>query len=165
MSVGQKLTAAQVNNIKAACDWSISGRPKCILTNSAAQSIASSSYTALTFDTEALDNDNMHSNTFPSSIIANTAGWYSLTGAVTFVANATGFRFASFFLNSATEVGRNESAANTVSGRGTSIVLSAMVFLNVGDTVQIGVDQSSGGALNTSTGATGSRFTALWESS
>lgn len=163
-TVGQKLTAAEQNSIKAACDWSISGRPKCVLTASVVQAISNGAYTALNFDTEALDNDSMHTGTQPY-IVANTAGWYSLSGAVGFAANATGYRFASFYINSASEVARVEVVANSVAGRGTSISLSAFIYLNVGDNVVIGVQQSSGGALNTTIGATTSRFTALWESS
>lgn len=155
---GQKLTAAAVNNIGAGIAFLVAP-PLCVITASVAQSITTSTITPVTFDTESTDIDNMHSNTTnPTRVTGVTAGWYSVTAAGTFAANATGSRFGSLTLNGSAEIARVEVAANAASGRGSSVVTTAMLFLNVGDYFEYTVWQSSGAALAIS----GQRLSALW---
>lgn len=86
--------------------------PACSVFNSGAQSVASSTNTILTADSEREDNDSMHSTvTNTSRITVQTAGRYLFIANVQFQDN-TGTRVVTDFLqNGATIVGGDVSVA------------------------------------------------------
>jgi hypothetical protein len=125
--------------------------PLTIVQRLAAQSIAANVNTPITFDTEITDVDSMF--TGPSShLVAQRQGVYAIQFQAHFVSNATGLRASHIAINdSAAWVSSyNNEAANGVD---TLLNCSAIVPLDVGDTISGWVWQDSGGSL--SSGSTG----------
>lgn len=128
-------------------------RPLCVLTQTVAQSIASGTYTAITFDSETADYDNGHSTTTnPDRYTANTAGWYEVSGVVTFAANATGGRRSGRVSVNGTPVNGSLVSIGPSSGL-VGVPVNQLVFLNANDILRLEGFQDSGGSLNTSIGA------------
>jgi hypothetical protein len=132
-------------------------------TQSVAQSLPNSAWTAITLDTSQTDPYAGHSNVTNSSRYtcpAGCAGWYTVCGVVAYSPNATGFRTARIQINGAgisgqTSYGPNNGGAETITVTGTRDI-----FLNAGDYVEVAGYQSSGGALNTAVSP--SPASALW---
>lgn len=122
--------------------------PQAIVFNSAAISITTSGVRQfLTFDSETIDNGDLHSTAANTGrLTAPTAGLYLIGGSVEFAANATGQRELDIRLNGATFiVADRENAA----AAGTTIMsVSRFYRLNAGEYAELGVVQSSGAALN-----------------
>lgn len=132
----------------------------CRLTNSVAQTIANSTRTSLTFDTESFDTDGFHStssNTSRITVPSGKAGKYLVTAAVTFTGpNATGAREVYIFKN-AGFYSQVFTLGSSAGSSGTAI--ADIIDLAVGDYIEIRVEQASGGSLdvrgnNWGTGAT-----------
>jgi hypothetical protein len=139
--------------------------PLCVVTNSGAQSIVNAgSGSAVTFDTEAVDTDGMHSTgTNTSRLTAVTPGYYVVTGHVVFASNATGERQAWLLINgTGSRIGFGTTLAMTGASHVTAVIASTTLFLNVGDYVEMFAYQSSGGALNTDVTTGSPRLSALW---
>lgn len=154
-------TSAQMNNIKAAWDFYITNRPICVVTRSTTQSIPNGTGTNVLFDTEGVDNDNMHSTvTNTDQLVAVTAGWYSVSGTIQFATNVTGYRYAQILINNTTNVSYVNIGTNPSGSQVTGITNTGLAFLNVGDFLTYSVAQNSGVALNLAAGA---RLQALWE--
>lgn len=145
--------SAATNGVKwaapAAASW-----VGCVLTNSAAQSIANNTYTALTFNTESLDTDGFHStstNTNRITIPAGKAGKYLITVMATFTANGTGARELFLLVNDtqpSSTATRFSTEDQPNSSFNSSLVGSIVLSLSEGDWVNASVYQASGGALN-----------------
>lgn len=125
----------------------------------ATQSITASTWTSLNLGIEDVDTDPSgaggHSTSVNTSrFVAVYAGWYAVGGGAHFAANVTGRRGMRFAVNgvlveaSGSFVQATSASATTVPGT------MELVFLNVGDYVEVQAFQESGGALNT--GNTGS---------
>lgn len=127
--------------------------------NSAAISVPNNASTALTFDSERWDTDNIHSTaTNTSRLTAQTAGKYIITGHVRFANNVTGRRVLLITLNvAATQIGDNSTSV-TANGDG-DLTVSTIYNLAVGDFVELYAYQDSGAALNvTAVGNTSPEF-------
>lgn len=142
--------------------------PRAELRQTVAQSIPNNSVTAITFDTEDLDGNvagtAQHDNSTNSSrFTAVYAGWYQVSGGVGFSSNATGVRLSRWIVNGTT-VNGSEIELAAISGAVTLIPARTIkVYLAVGDYVELGAFQNSGGSLNSAV-ATGtqSRMSVLW---
>jgi hypothetical protein len=118
----------------------------------AVQSINNATATAIAFAAETVDTDvdgtGGHDNvTANTRYTARYAGWYYCDGGVGWAANATGVRTAWWavngtVLNNATATIGANAAIVAVAARG------KLIFLNVGDYVELAGYQTSGGALN-----------------
>ena len=112
------------------------------------QSIPSSaSATIVAFDTESYDTDTIHDNvTNNSRLTCKTAGKYLIFAQAYWAGNATGYRQAVIFVNGVTNIGMALCDAYGTTG----LIQSALTTysLAVNDYVQMGVAQTSGGALN-----------------
>lgn len=116
--------------------------------NSANISIANNTVTALTFDSERANTNGMHSvsvNTGRLTVV--TAGNYTITGNVSFAANATGIRVVTIRANGTTDLAKIVAQAVTT-GDVTVLPVSKTVSLGVGEYVELTVFQTSGGNLN-----------------
>lgn len=112
------------------------------VTKSAVQSIPTGVYTALTFDVETFDTDNMHDNTNPSRLTVNTAGLYIIEGTVAF-SNGSGYVECFVRINGSTAIVVN--AVNELSSMGyTYIEISTLYNFNQGDYIELLVGQASG---------------------
>jgi hypothetical protein len=121
--------------------------PIAMLTATAAQSIANSTITALTFDNEIVDTNNWHDNvTNNSRIKVDQGGFYLFLTQLSFVSNSTGFRMVYFLANGTVEQGR--VIVVPPSGAETRITTSTIYSLSPNDYVEVMVFQNSGAALN-----------------
>lgn len=130
----------------------LDNEPTAYLFQNAAQSIPNtSSFTnVVTFQTEAEDNWQGHSNvTNPSRYTAQVAGVYLINGQITYT-NTTGLlvRALAIQKNGALYLG-TECYNQSYSNNFTSVNTCAVVRLNVGDYVELNTWQNSGAALNT----------------
>lgn len=140
--------------------------PTCRLSKSANQSITNTTWTALTYDQETYDTDNMHSLvTNPTRITVNTPGLYLLTANVIFVPNATGNRLTGFRKNTLSPTDPTEGfvgGAAVTAANEAGYTLTQVVKAIATDYWEVMVWQSSGGALNASIIDGGLTFTATW---
>lgn len=115
------------------------------------QNASSSTDTAITFDTEDIDNDGGHSTSSNTSrFTAQTAGRYQVSGGVGWNGNATGRREAIIAVNGTRNNGSEAGVA--VGGNANSVYVPSRtktIFLNVNDYVEIFGWQDSGGTLGT----------------
>jgi hypothetical protein len=119
-----------------------------------AQTLTTAVGGAITFTTEDLDSDpdgtGGHDNlTNPSRYTARYPGWYMVSGAVCFVANATGMRHAYLRVNGADVLGSVGSCTPSAADVVAANCRPRKVFLNQADYVELVGYQSSGGNLNT----------------
>lgn len=124
-----------------------------------AQSIASGSFVAITFTAADVDQDFAgtfgHSNSVNTSrYTANYAGWYEVSGAVAWAANATGRRASQWFVNGAGVAGSQQATPATAANDAEVPARTMMIYLNVNDYIELQGFQESGGALNTFVGST-----------
>lgn len=133
-------------------------RPIAQLRQTAAQSLTSGAFTALTFDAEDIDDDvdgvGGHSTSFETSrFTARYPGWYQVGGGPGFSTNGTGIRISYWAVNGAT-VNGSEVLVPTTSGFSHCHAARVIpVYLAANDFVELYVFQNSGGALNTATAA------------
>ncbi len=114
--------------------------------NNADITIANSTETALTFNTERYDTDSIHSTSSNTSrLTCQTAGKYLIIGQASFYNNNTGIRTIVIKLNNTTSIGQDLRAAPVGDvWFGTSTKYN----LSVGDYVELKVVQTSGDNLD-----------------
>lgn len=120
---------------------------------SASQSIASNTWSAISLNVTTMDSYSGHSDTTNNSrYTAQVSGWYMVSGVVAFGANATGFRAAKVNVNGTTLLNAGNGYAQNTGGTFSCPVTTPNrpVFLNSGDYVELYGFQNSGGALSTS---------------
>lgn len=126
----------------------------CVLSNTITQSIATNTYQAITFNTEAVDTDGFHdtsTNTNRITIPAGKAGKYLITAMATLKNNATGQRALYLTKNSTTPSGgttqtSTQSLANATYD--TSMAFSIVLTLAVADWISLSAYQQSGAGLD-----------------
>src|SRR3990172_469536 len=120
--------------------------------NSANESISNATLTAITFDSERYDTDNIHSTSSNTSrLTANHAGKYIISGGMAYASNSTGQRFIGVRLNGATYIDVHEVL--NIGANNHSVSISTIYHLVINDYVELIAYQTSGGALNVLTSA------------
>lgn len=126
--------------------------------NSANISIPNNVFTALTFDSEDYDNDDIHSTVLNTSrLTATTPGKYLIQANLAFALNTTGNRWGEILLNGATRIAIYNTGG-PVSNGAQEVTPSVQDDLAEGDFVEVRVHQDSGGALNIITDAENSPY-------
>lgn len=122
----------------------------CKVRQTVAQSLTNSTATPITFTTEDVDTSGMHSTSSNTSrIVATVAGWYMCNGNISYASNATGIRTTAWQVNG-TPINGAGTSTTPVTGVSTRCgAVGTLLFLNVGDYVELLAFQSSGGALLT----------------
>lgn len=149
--------------------------PEAKVIQTSAQSIATgaTTATAISWSSKVLDNDGMWNAATPTVLTVQTPGWYEAEWAVAFAGHADLFlRAHGLFVSASSFALGNAIAYNDYEVDNTTATPemwgSYDLFLNAGDTVAVGVVQTSGSALNTassSTDATSQTFLRLrWSS-
>jgi hypothetical protein len=140
--------------------------PACRLTNSAVQSIATGTWTVLTFDTEAFDTNSMHSTVSNTSrITINAAGLYIVTCGINYPFNATGARALGVRKNGSGASAPTDGATimqATAATDGNYVNYSVLAKLALNDYVEAVTFQRSGISLNSTVGDGLPLFTAVW---
>jgi len=130
--------------------------------NSTAQSLANSTWTAITMNSETYDTDGFHStstNTSRVTIPAGLGGYYLAIGNLQFTANATSWRGIGIYKNGSEVVGAyTDYAGGTL---GTVKIISDVMNLVATDYIELYGRQNSGGNLNTTGGSNVSWFTVM----
>jgi hypothetical protein len=164
---GETVTAAMLNsNIRDDGQFWVSSRARALLRQTVAQSLTSNTWAALTFDVEDLDNDGGHSTvTNTSRYTAQTAGWLRAEGLVCITAGGSQ-RGARWAVNG-TPINAGQVQLNAPAAGSADIpACGRLIFLNVGDYIELQGFQNSGGALNTAVATTEqSQMTVVWEGS
>lgn len=120
--------------------------------NSGNISIPNDTSTALTFDTERWDTDDIHDlSTNTGRLTCVTAGYYLIIGQVSFDSDADGYRFVIIWLNETTSVASQRLGANP-SGA-TRVEVMTIYELAVGDYVELQVRHTAGAALDVVAGS------------
>lgn len=120
--------------------------PSARVYNNASISIPNNTVTALTFNSERWDTDNIHSTTTNTGrLTCVTAGIYHIYGTVQFAGNATGIRSLIIRLNGTTYLASNLSIASSAINE---IAISTGYSLSATDYVELLVYQNSGAARN-----------------
>lgn len=129
----------------------IANPPQCKISANAAQSIANTTLTTVTFAVTDYDSNNM-ADLANNRIVIKTAGWYTLTAFVAWANNATGYRLHIADAGpSASQLHIVQAYLPPASGTSTGIFLTSHPFLcAVNDIVDLHIQQSSGAALNIS---------------
>jgi len=166
VSAGGIGTAALWNGqVRDLGNFFLSGRPKFQGRQTVAQSIPNAANTSITLDVEDHDNDSGHStSTNTSRYTTVTAGWYWCSGHVCFTNTGTGGdRRALLAVNGSTVNGSQGNETSDASVPYAVLCSPTLIFLNVGDYLEIQGFQSSTAALNTAvSGAQQSALTAIW---
>jgi hypothetical protein len=160
---GVAATAAQGNSWRDSNNWCLSNHPICVLRNSAVQSIANATSTAITFDIEDIDSDAGHSLvTNTSRYTAQTAGWYLITvyGSFAVSANALACQIEIRVNSAGITLATSQHISSATGNVATHLSTSTHYFLNgTTDFVEMYMFQNTTAALNA--GAQG-RMTVEW---
>lgn len=164
-AVSEVESGATLNSLRDAVLFALNP-PEAVLYQAAAQSIPNGAWTAVGQDSTTIDTYGGHSNsTNNSRYTAQVAGTVWVRGTAGFAANATGVRGGAIYKNGAEIEGHTQAVfAPTGGGYQTVQPVFDEVQLAVGDYVELFVYQSSGAALNTSSGWIGQRcgLSVLW---
>lgn len=134
--------------------------PRCRVYNSGNLSIATSTWTALTLDSERYDTDTMHSTAVNTSRITfTTAGTYLVGAHVIFDVNATGVRGLRLVLGGSTPLA--EQMIGSFGGLNPSLSIATAYQFTAGQYVEMQAYQSSGGNLNV-LGGVGNQTPEFW---
>ena len=127
--------------------------PHCRVYNSANISIPNNTLTALTFDSERVDTDTMHSTvTNTGRITMTTAGWYDVGAGIQWPAATAGDRGIFIRMNGVSYLtGLRFSSATLIDQ-----AVSTQWQFAAGDYIEVVVLQVSGAALNVTFGASSS---------
>lgn len=163
---GEVVTAAHFNtNIRDVFNYLLAP-PILKIRQTTLQSIANNTHTALTFTTEDVDSSGMHSTSVNTSrATAVYPGWYSTAGGTSFAGNVTGVRGTYWSINATPVNGSNVLLVATSAAAVQTPARGDLVFLNVGDYLELFTYQNSGGNLNTSvTAQEQPSMVCIWES-
>lgn len=121
------------------------------------QSIANATETAMALSAEGADSDPngaIHDTvTNNSRVVCRTSGLYHISAWATFTANATGTRRIGVRINGGSYLSRDARPAPTEGGMEGDVACATAYPMSAGDYVEAMVYQSSGGALNVTSGA------------
>lgn len=162
-SVSEVEVGAYLNSLRDALTFLVNV-PACYVTQSATQSLTSSAWTALTFDQSVFDSYGGHSNvTNNSRYTAQVAGWYMVFGCASTVANTTGQRGAAVAKNGTRVQGAAGFMQTTSALPPTVPSPPTIVFLAVGDYVEINAYQNGANPLSTNSSSDlDSSMTVVW---
>jgi hypothetical protein len=134
--------------------WLGRDMPHARVYNSANISVANSTNTALTFNSERYDTGATHStssNTSRLTVPSGGGGVYHIGGCAVFASNATGVRALWIQVNGATRIAQVAVPASSATDQGMHV--SCDYLLAAGDYVELACIQTSGGALNVTASA------------
>jgi hypothetical protein len=163
---GEVVLASYFNtNINGPISWLLA-RAILEVRSGATQTIATATFTSITYDTEDVDSDGMHSTvTNTSRATAVHPGWYRFSGGNTWASNATGRRGYRGMVNGAVINGTSVLMPATLAAAVGPAYRTKLYFLNVTDYFEFQAFQDSGGNLATlNSAADQSSMTGVWES-
>lgn len=147
--------ATQVNNLTLSIA-SLANPPRAQLRQIVAQTITTSTWTALSFTAEDHDSHNGHDNvTNNTRYVAPINGVYELAGGVWFAANTTGVRFCRWTKDGTILVGSGVEHMPVTGGQTGFAAKTYQVSMNAGQYVELQVWHNRGSNLDTYVGSGG----------
>lgn len=164
---GETVTAALMNSDVRDPLIMLVNTPRVRVYNSTGPSLTNATATLLSWDTEEINTNTMHSTvTNTSRLVATTAGRYLVIAQAGFASNATGARQVNVRKNAAgSSAGGTGLTSNTCSSVMASNVVAASTFstfLNAADYLEMFATQTSGGALAVNQGQWSTFFEMVW---
>lgn len=164
---GDPITSTYWNDNVVGVNGYLSNRPTFKGVCSTGPTIASSTnWTRIPLDTTLIDTDSGHSNTVNNSrYTCQVQGIYWTTGIVAFSSTGSAGRFDSVIAVNSTIIEGSGTFLTRLAATAQRQVASALVFLNVGDFVEIWGRQNSGANAVLDTGAAGTAepaFNVMW---
>lgn len=149
-ATGNFLTSALWNAQVRDANSFFSAPPSFRAYSAVTQSIPSGTWQSLNLEAELFDNYGGHStSTNTSRYTCQVAGIYSVTGVATFDASSsTGNRAGRLMVNGTAVFGTLAKTNAVVSGS-TCVVTSALIYLNVGDYLEVQANHNAGAPLPT----------------
>lgn len=149
----EQLTAAKMQEISDMLSFlKFNSGGICHVRATATQSLLTTSDVPITFSLPGVEvnTDGMWNASTPTRFTAHTAGWYVVSGVVTFQASATGSRFGKYKKNGTTTL-RAASLGALAGGVEAFLDMGLrIVFLAVNDYLELTAWQNTGGFLSTS---------------
>jgi hypothetical protein len=167
LGIGTAAQVLRVNSGATAPEWATIGTAVGARAyRSTSATIATSTWTSISFNAEAFDSDTFHDNaTNPSrfTVPAGKAGKYLLHGVVSFAPDVTGIRHARWLLNGTTQM-----IVFGINSQGTAyrsrVPVTTIVDLSVGDYVELQGFQNSGSSLEVGDTTNGGEANESWGS-
>jgi hypothetical protein len=151
LGIGTAGQVLKVNSGATAPEWGNAGTfVGCRLYKTAAQTIANTTTTSLTWDAELYDTDSFHNNVTNNSRItipSGKGGKYLIGTQWTWAGNTTSYRIGFFTVNGTQNFEAYGTAQDSVYTGRASYVLMDTLSLSAGDYVEVKVLQNSGGNL------------------
>lgn len=119
---------------------------------SSTQSTSSGVFTAMNINVEDIDTDNGHA-TNSAQYVSQVAGWYWVEGYVAWTNLLGGFRMDGALFKNATILLGTQQSFSKPGAEYSAISASAIVFLAVGDSVDMRGRQNTGSTLSTFVGS------------
>jgi hypothetical protein len=158
---GEFEDAAYFNAFRDAINF-LANKPLAVLYQAVAQSIPTGTPTPLTLDSTTVDTYGGHSNTTNNTRYAGqVAGWYRIIGTASFNNTTGGNRGLNFHVNGVNVPQFGTSLPVASAAVFPQVTATAVVFLNVGDYVEICGYQDNGSAV--ATHANGSSMAVFWD--
>jgi hypothetical protein len=121
----------------------------CITWRSSVQSISTATWTAISFDTDLFDSDDIHSVSLnPDRLVINHGGLYYLHAHLRFAANASGSRQIQIQLNGSTTLILQDALPASQTGGLIYLEVNAIYPLNFQDYIRLVVYHTTGGSLS-----------------
>ena len=140
--------------------------PRVRVYNSTGPSLTTATNTLLTWDSEEVNNDTMHSTvTNTSRLVATTAGRYLVSAMVNFSGNTTGIRSLAIRKNAAGSFSGGTALPQPIgagSSTATMVDCTFTTFLNATDYLEVWAYQNAGGALSLIAGPWNTCFEMVW---
>jgi hypothetical protein len=141
---GNVLTAAQ-QNVLANNDRFFHGPPSVKVRRASNQTIATASWTAISWSSEVWDNDSMWSSTAATIVDINTAGKYLISAGVEFAASTLGtFRGIGIRVAATTGVPTHGQVVTSETGDVASIGITNMLHLTSTQRIRIPIIHNNG---------------------
>jgi hypothetical protein len=157
-AAGEVISASRLNTNVSDVLTFLSAPPVVEMSQSVAQSIATGSSpvsgNAATFTSEDYDSSGMHSTSVNTTrCTAVYPGLYLANGGAAWAANVTGARGGDWAVNGTALNGSYSWLPANASGFTSTPMRGKLLFLSVGDYLELWLSQTSGAGLNTSVGS------------
>lgn len=160
-TAGDDATSAYLQTLTDAINF-LKDPPRCRAWQSVSQNCTTGTETAITFTSEDVDTDGIHSTTVNTSrFTCVTAGRYKFVGSVGIAGNANGTRTVRLKLNGATTKVAVRQAGNATN---TFLEVTEDILLVAGDYIELTMQQDSGSTLATSAATDVTFLHAVWVS-
>lgn len=121
----------------------------CRCTRTASQSVPNNTSTAIAFNSELYDTDDIHDNsTNPSRLVCKTAGKYAIGGTLNFSADSNGLRQIQIRRNGGNLIAVQRVGSVNTSGPSHALSVSTVFNLAINDYVELEGFQNSGSSLS-----------------